>query len=182
MINLSESFKITSAFELVLFPFSCVKIYRRSYGYASKFCLGKGKNNLVILGELILKVSLKEHLALNYYFFTVLIVFSSLAFSPVYSQNPTAQIAALAAYADEVYGSDDALVNGSAYIPDHYNAKGNPYFLTDQWIEGTISKDGRKYENQDILFNIEKDHLILMTTPTRRRHLTPPHGVKISRF
>ena len=109
-------------------------------------------------------VDLKKHLALNYYFFTVLIVFSSLAISPVYGQKPTAQIAALVAYAHEVYGSDDALVNGRAYIPDHYNAKGNPYFLTDQWIEGTISKEGRKYENQDILFNIEKDHLILMTT------------------
>ena len=109
-------------------------------------------------------INRKEQLALNYYFFTVLIVFSSLAISPIYSQNSIAQISALTEYANAVYGSDDALVNGRAYIPDHYNAKGNPYFLTDQWIEGTISKEGRKYAHLDLLLNIEKDHLILMTT------------------
>ena len=40
-----------SGFSLFLFPFLCVKILNRSYGYAWKFCLNKEKNKIVKIPE-----------------------------------------------------------------------------------------------------------------------------------
>ena len=52
--SLSESFKITSPLELVLFPFSSVIIYRRNYGDAYVFCLVSKQNNFVVIAEVSL--------------------------------------------------------------------------------------------------------------------------------
>jgi len=67
-------------------------------------------------------------------------------------------------YTEKLYGSDDILVNGRAYLPEHYNARGNPFFLSDAWISGTLFIDGKRYDNQKLLYNIEIEKLILETT------------------
>ena len=58
MCLISETFKITSIIEFVLFPFFCVEISLHNYGYALKFRLDKEKNNFANFAELILKTSL----------------------------------------------------------------------------------------------------------------------------
>jgi hypothetical protein len=67
-------------------------------------------------------------------------------------------------YTEQVYGTDDKIVNGKVYLPAHFNAKGNPYFLTDNWTESTLFIDGGKYDGQETLYNIDIEKLILKTT------------------
>lgn len=66
-------------------------------------------------------------------------------------------------YSEKLYGFDDILVNGRAYLPAHYNARGNPYFLSDSWLKGRLIIDGRNYDDQQLLYNIEIEKLILET-------------------
>jgi hypothetical protein len=74
------------------------------------------------------------------------------------------QIEKLKEYSEQVYGTDDRVVNGAAYLPGHFNAKGDPYFLTDNWTESTLVIDGEEYEGQNILYNIDIEKIILKTT------------------
>jgi hypothetical protein len=76
----------------------------------------------------------------------------------------TTKLENLKEYTEQVYGTDDRVVNGKAYLPKHFNAKGHPYFLTDIWIEGTLVIDSEEYEGQEILYNIDIEKLILKTT------------------
>ena len=71
---------------------------------------------------------------------------------------------ALSEYTEKLYGTDDILVNGKSYIPDHFNAKGSPYFFSDKLTNSTLIIDGEKYGNQEILYNINIEKLILKTT------------------
>ncbi|OQX82101.1 MAG: hypothetical protein B6D64_01100 [Bacteroidetes bacterium 4484_276] len=89
-------------------------------------------------------------------------------FSPANAQNPHGHLfktlTSLDDYTGEVYGTDDFVVNGRKYLPEHYNAKGNPYFLSDNWTKSTLIIDGKRYDGQDILYNIDVEKIILKTT------------------
>ncbi len=67
-------------------------------------------------------------------------------------------------YTEQVYGTDDRVVNGKAYLPIHFNAKGDPYFLTDNWTESTLVINNEEYDGQETLYNIDIEKLILKTT------------------
>ncbi len=73
-------------------------------------------------------------------------------------------LTALSEYTGKLYGTDDILVNGRSYIPDHFNAKGNPYFFSDKLTKSTLIINGKKYDKQEILYNIDIEKLILKTT------------------
>lgn len=62
-----------------------------------------------------------------------------------------------------VYGTDDILVNGQKYIPVHFLADGHPYFPDKTWTKGTVTVEGKQFENVDLLYNAEVDQLILQT-------------------
>ena len=89
-------------------------------------------------------------------------------FSSAYAQNLNNNsfeaLTTLSEYSTKLYGTDDFVVNGRKYLPDHYNAKGDPYFLSDSFIEGTLIIDEKKYDGQDILYNIDVEKVILKTT------------------
>ena len=70
----------------------------------------------------------------------------------------------LSEYSGDLYGTNDFVVNGRSYIPDHYNAKGDPYLFSDKWVESTIVIEGKKYGNQEILYNIDTEKLILKSS------------------
>ncbi len=59
--------------------------------------------------------------------------------------------------------ADDLLVNGRLYIPVHYKAQGNPYYIEDYWMLATFYTMGEVYDNQIVKFNIESGKLILNT-------------------
>ncbi len=102
------------------------------------------------------------------FLFCVFIIFVAGEYSAAKAQDIPARSAVtveeLYKYSENLYGSDDILVNGRAYLPGHYNAKGNPYFISDSWIASTLFIDGRKYDNQKLLYNIEIEKVIMQTT------------------
>lgn len=105
---------------------------------------------------------------LRQFFILITAFFIVGGFSSAKSQEINKQVAGtipmLQNYTDALYGTDDVLVNGRAYLPDHYNANGHPYFLTQNWTKSTLIIDGKSYENQEILYNIDLEILILKTT------------------
>lgn len=63
----------------------------------------------------------------------------------------------------QIYGTDPVLVNGTVYLENLGEIKGNPYFLSGGWIAGDIFVRERRYANQKMKYNIETDELILNT-------------------
>ncbi|RLD54004.1 MAG: hypothetical protein DRJ05_15455 [Bacteroidetes bacterium] len=101
-------------------------------------------------------------------FASILVLFFMGGHTPVNAQDTNEQssrsLAALSEYIVELYGTNNIVVNGRSYIPDHYNAKGHPYFSSDKLTKSTLVIDGKKYGNQEVLYNIETEKVILKTT------------------
>lgn len=60
-----------------------------------------------------------------------------------------------------IYGSDDKLINGPIFLPEHYNALGSPFYLVDQWTKDPLYINGKEYHSEEIKYNIAKDRLVL---------------------
>lgn len=63
--------------------------------------------------------------------------------------------------ANSLYGADDRLVNGKFYVPKHYGGYGNPYFESNNWLDGTLFIKGIQYNDIPLKYNIEDDELII---------------------
>lgn len=67
----------------------------------------------------------------------------------------------LKSYSSNLYGTNDLLVNGWKYYPEHFNADGNPYFMDLDWAMGSVNTKGEVFNNVELLYNIQMDELIL---------------------
>jgi hypothetical protein len=93
----------------------------------------------------------------------VFLISASAISQEYYTDSSKNRLASLIEYTESVLGTNDVVVNGSKYIPQHYNAQGNPYFLSDSFVEGSLTIDGKKYDQQSLLYNINTDKIILKT-------------------
>jgi hypothetical protein len=64
-------------------------------------------------------------------------------------------------YADAVYGSDDMIISGRIYIPQHTLAEGHPYFEVADWVTGDVFIRGHRYKNQKLKYDVELDEFVL---------------------
>lgn len=100
--------------------------------------------------------------------YVLLISLFTLSYVGAIAQKTSAPIAgaqaSLSEYTEKLYGTNDVLVNGRSYIPFHYNAKGHPYFLSKKCFSSSLIINGKKYDNQEILYNIDIEKIILNTT------------------
>jgi len=64
-------------------------------------------------------------------------------------------------YIDQIYGSDDLLINGPIYVPQHGLAAGHPYFEIVDWVYGSLFIKGHIYDDVKLKYNIELDEFIL---------------------
>ncbi len=64
-------------------------------------------------------------------------------------------------YAGAVYGSDDMLINGRIYVPQHTLAEGHPYFETADWVLGNVFVRGHEFEDNKLKYDIELDEFVL---------------------
>ena len=69
------------------------------------------------------------------------------------------------------YGSSDLLVNGRPYRPEHPRASGHPYFGEDHFQKASVFIKGRKFEQVDLLYNVERDELILKHQLTNKNRV-----------
>lgn len=90
----------------------------------------------------------------------ILILIFSGSLCRAQNQN-SASVENLLAYSSEIYGTNDVLVNGWKYFPEHYNASGNPYFMDEEWMTGQVSIQGKTFENVELLYDVVNDELIL---------------------
>ena len=91
-------------------------------------------------------------------FWTVFIPFMSTGQgSDIYLDEPDK----LVEYANHVYGSNDLLITGRIYVPQHSLAEGHPYFGIADWILGDVYVRSDRFENQKLKYDIELDEFIL---------------------
>jgi hypothetical protein len=62
---------------------------------------------------------------------------------------------------EQLLGTSDNLVNGNPYFEMHSQAKGDPYFISKDWMPGIIWIDGVQYDLKKIKFNIVLDKLVI---------------------
>lgn len=55
------------------------------------------------------------------------------------------------------------LLNGRIWRNQYSKAFGDPFFLSNTFMKGTVTYNGVQFENQDLLFDITNDELILST-------------------
>ena len=53
------------------------------------------------------------------------------------------------------------LLNGRIWHNKYSNARGDPYFLSDEFLKGSVSIDGVEYYGADLRFDIRNDELLL---------------------
>ena len=68
---------------------------------------------------------------------------------------------------EQIYGSDDLLVNGRIYYQQYPLAEGHPYFDTEEWINGSIFIKGRSFLGYEIKYDLEMDEIVLNTRDKR---------------
>ncbi len=79
--------------------------------------------------------------------------------SASWAQAPSAWTEAAS---DQVYGLDDFLVNGKPYTTLHSGAKGEPFLITADWMEGTVFIHEHAFANCQLRFDLEKQVLVLL--------------------
>lgn len=100
-------------------------------------------------------------------FFRIVISVLGLVFFVLISISSFAQtelkndIELLKKKADSTYGSSHELVNGELYYQSNLYAKGTPFYLSNDWIKGSVLINGTEHLDVFLKYNIETDQLIL---------------------
>jgi len=72
-------------------------------------------------------------------------------------------------YTNDLYGSDDMLINGRIYVPLHSLAEGHPYYQVIDWIRGDIHIKGHTFKEVQLKYDIELDEFILFIKDKKER-------------
>jgi hypothetical protein len=76
-------------------------------------------------------------------------------------QTENSQIAALIKHIENIYGTDNRLVNGESYFEKTALTKGHPYLGDEHWTKGTVCVAGTCFDSVVVKYNIEIGQLIL---------------------
>lgn len=63
-------------------------------------------------------------------------------------------------YTDSVYGRDIRLVNGRIYQPLHLRSAGHPFYINQDWLEGSVIVNGQQFTGINLQYDIYEDKLI----------------------
>ena len=67
-------------------------------------------------------------------------------------------------FTSQIYGSDEALINGFAYTPHNVNASGDPFFKSASYANASISISDKVFNVESLKFDIAEERLILLVT------------------
>lgn len=90
----------------------------------------------------------------------------------VHAQENIHPLEDLYRYAEQIYSTDDLLVNGQIYIPGHSKADGSPYYGDNRFEAGTVIIKGRKFNGVLLKFNLEDQRLILRAAVEAEKYVT----------
>jgi len=78
-----------------------------------------------------------------------------------YSQSSGNSLDTFLDSVDNLYGTNDMLVNGYPYRVPNDHILGHPYYLGDKWMEATLHISGNCFDNQQVKYNVVDNVLIL---------------------
>ena len=85
---------------------------------------------------------------------------------PVYAQNSLSTDTLSSAFARSVFAkassAQSRLNNGREYVPTNPRIKGHPFFETNAWTEGDLVYDGAEFKNVKMLYDLEKDEVVVL--------------------
>ena len=102
--------------------------------------------------------------------FTFLMMFGLIVFGQ--AQELSEQVEDLYNRSEQVYSTDDLLVNGQIYIPARPRAKGSPYFGGKQFVEGSVQIKGRQFKGVLLKYNLENQRIILRAALESGKYVT----------
>jgi len=91
----------------------------------------------------------------------ILIFIPFISFSQESVNSTTSLLNELHKQAEDKYGLDDRLVNGTIYRQKNPYAKGHPYFLDEYWKNSTLFINGLTFPDLQLNYNIDSDEIIL---------------------
>lgn len=94
----------------------------------------------------------------------VLLAIALLLAGKMPAQHSGTGLTSLKHYASDQYGTSDILVNGWKYYPEHFNAKGDPYFNELGWMTGLVETTEGTFDDLLLRYNVQMNELILQKT------------------
>jgi hypothetical protein len=64
----------------------------------------------------------------------------------------------------QIYGSDEALINGFAFTPNNVNAGGDPFFISPSFANASITISDKVFEVESLKYDIADERLVLLVT------------------
>lgn len=102
--------------------------------------------------------------------FTCLIMFGLIVSGQ--AQEHSNEVDELYNHTEQIYSTDDLLVNGQIYIPTRRGAMGSPYFGENQFSNGIVIIKGRQFDDVLLKFNLEDQRLILRAALESGKYVT----------
>lgn len=66
----------------------------------------------------------------------------------------------------EALGVQSRLYNGSRYVDPEFNSEQHPFFLSEDWIMGSVFYDGEYFENVPLMYDLLNDALVAEHGPS----------------
>lgn len=102
--------------------------------------------------------------------FTLLLMISLLEFLP--AQESADKVHDLVEHTEQIYSTDDLLVNGQIYSSERSLAKGSPYFGENEFSKGKVIIKGRKFDGVLLKYNLVDQRLLLRAAVESGRYVT----------
>lgn len=95
--------------------------------------------------------------------FAIVFFVIQLIFTPALNaqESSSDKIASLKKLTEKIYGPDDVLINGKAHRQLLSDPESHPYFLSENWKQGSLIVNGDYFEDQLLKYNLQLDKIIL---------------------
>lgn len=90
----------------------------------------------------------------------------------VSAQETVDKVNDLVEHTEQIYSTDDLLVNGQIYSPGRSLAKGSPYFGENEFSTGKVIIRGRKFDGVLLKYNLVDQRLLLRAAIESGRYVT----------
>jgi len=83
---------------------------------------------------------------------------------------------------EESAGTDKTYINGSLYTEASPGSKGNPFFLSETWLTGSVNMKGRRYDSLMFRYDLYRDLLLYNHIHTTGSYILELNKTRIDSF